>query len=49
MPAIVLTLVLAMSLVACLAVDYLIGNARTSLHTAADSAGQVEFGDAAAI
>jgi hypothetical protein len=50
MPAIVLTLVLAMSLVACLAVDYLIGTAApTSLQSAADSAGQVEFGEAAAI
>jgi hypothetical protein len=49
MPAIVLTLVLGMSLVACLAVDYLIGTARTSPEPAAQLAGRVEFGEGAAI
>ena len=49
MPAIVLTLVFGMSLVACLAVDYLLGTARTSPESAAQSAGRVEFGEGAAI
>ena len=48
MPSIVLTLVLCMSLLACLAIDYLMST-RTSLPAALNPPGQVEFGEATAM